>query len=147
LVPSALSRLRDAARARAFDDPGGVVALVADLEAARKDLTRLASAGAEYAGEALLRTMASVAAGAGPRADARACLAAGAGLLALSGSLAADAQPLRRRRRRRSTPPSRAPRAPRANDETKKNRRDPALPRRPVPAVGLARTRRPSTAW
>ena len=94
LVPSALSRLRDAARARAFDDPGGVVALVADLEAARKDLTRLASAGAEYAGEALLRTMASVAAGAGPRADARACLAAGAGLLALSGSLAADAQPL-----------------------------------------------------
>jgi len=94
LVPSALSRLRDAARARAFDDPGGVVALVADSEAARKDLTRLASAGAEYAGEALLRTMASVAAGAGPRADARACLAAGAGLLALSGSLAADAQPL-----------------------------------------------------
>ena len=38
--------------------------------------------------------MASAAAGAGPPADARACLAAGAGLLALSGSLAADAQPL-----------------------------------------------------
>ena len=90
-MPSALSRLRDAARARAFDDPGGVVALVADSEAARKDLTRLASAGAEVAGEALLRTMASVAAGAGPRADPRACLAAGAGLLALSGWLAADA--------------------------------------------------------
>ena len=93
-VPSALSRLRDAARARAFDDPGGVVALVADSEAARKDLTRLASAGAEVAGEALLRTMASAAAGAGPRADPRACLAAGAGLLALSGWLAADTQPL-----------------------------------------------------
>ena len=89
-----LSRLRDAARARAFDDPGGFVALVADTDAARKDLRRLASAGAEYAGEALLRTMASAASGAGPRADPRACLAAGAGLLALSGSLGADAQPL-----------------------------------------------------
>ena len=91
---SSLGNLRDASRARAFDDAGGVVGLVEDSPGARKELLKLAGAGADYVGEALLRPVAVHAAQSGGRGDPKIALAGGAGLLALSGSLPTDQQPL-----------------------------------------------------